>query len=129
MKGAEIVRPPVHRITLVQLALLVPLSLLIGAFDKVSAYSVTSGGLIAIIPQAWFAFQAFRRRGAGAARAIARSSYAGEIGKFFLSVAGFAVVFATVRPIDGAAVFAGYVAMLVIQITGSWWLLRQQAAK
>ncbi len=124
MPGAEIARPPVHRITLAQLALLVPICLVTAVFDKVIAYSMLSGGLIAIVPQAWFATVAFRRRGARSARAIARSSYAGEVGKFLLSVAGFAAVFAAVRPIDGLAVFVGYLAMLAIQITGSWLLLR-----
>ena len=124
MTGAEIKRPPVHRITLAQLAVLIPLCLLLLALDKVSAYSVLSGGLIAIVPQAYFAALAFRWRGARSARAIAHSSYAGEIGKFFLSVAGFAVVFAVLRPIDGPAVFAGYLAMLALQIFGSWLLLR-----
>jgi ATP synthase protein I len=123
MTGAEIARPPVHRITLAQLGLLVPLSLLLLALDKVVAYSVFSGGLIAIVPQAYFATLAFRWRGARSTRAIARSSYAGEIGKFFLSVAGFAVVFAALRPISGLAVFAGYLVMLAIQIFGSWLLL------
>jgi ATP synthase protein I len=123
MAGAEITRPPVHRITLAQLAALAPLCLLLLAYDKVCAYSVMSGGLIAVLPQAYFAALAFRWRGARSAQAIARSSYAGEVGKFLLSVAGFAVVFATVRPIDGLAVFAGYLAMLAIQITGSWLLL------
>ena len=123
MTGAEIARPPVHRITLAQLAALVPLCLLLLTYDKVCAYSVLSGGLIAILPQAYFAALAFRWRGARSAHAIARSGYAGEVGKFLLSVAGFAVVFAAVRPIDGLAVFAGYLAMLAIQITGSWLLL------
>jgi ATP synthase protein I len=122
--GAEIARPPVHRITLAQLALLVPTCLILTAFDKVCAYSLASGGLIAIVPQVYFASRAFRWRGASSARAIARSSYVGEIGKFLLSVAGFAAVFALVRPIDGLAVFAGYLAMLVVHITGSWLLLR-----
>jgi ATP synthase protein I len=123
MAGAEIARPPVHRITLAQLAVLVPLCLLLHATDEVRAYSVLWGGLIAILPQAWFATLAFRWRGARSARAIAHSGYVGEVGKFVLSVAGFAAVFATVRPIDGLAVFAGYLAMLAIQITGSWLLL------
>jgi ATP synthase protein I len=126
--GAEIARPPVHRITLAQLALLVTICLFLTAFDKVCAYSLASGGLIAIVPQAYFARQAFRWRGARSARAMARASYAGEIGKFLLSVAGFAVVFAMVRPIDGLAVFAGYLAMLAVHIIGSWLLLRQGPA-
>ena len=125
MAGAEILRPPVYRITLAQLAILVLLCLFLLASDKVRAYSVLSGGLIAILPQAYFAALTFRWRGARSARAIARSSYAGQVGKFLLSVAGFATVFVALRPIDAPAVFAGYLAMLVIQITGSWLLLRR----
>ncbi len=123
MAGAEIARPPVHRITLAQLAILLIVCPALLAYDQTVAMSAAAGGLIAIIPQAWFARLAFRRRGARSARAIARSSYAGETGKFMLSAAGFAVVFAMVRPINGLAVFAGYLAMLVIQIFGSWLLL------
>jgi ATP synthase protein I len=123
MAGGEIARPPVHRITLAQLALLVALCALSLALDTVFAYSVLSGGLIAIVPQAYFAVLAFRWRGARSARAIARSSYAGEVGKFLLSVAGFALVFAVLRPINGPAVFGGYLVMLILQIIGSWWLL------
>ena len=125
MKGAEISRPPVHRITLVQLAclLLICAGTLL-SLGEVFAVSVLCGGLVAILPQAYFAVRAFRWRGANAAKQIARSSYAGEIGKFVLSVAGFALVFAAVRPIEGAAVFSGYLAMLLLQIIGSWLLLR-----
>jgi ATP synthase protein I len=125
MAGAEILRPPVYRITLAQLVILVVLCLFLLASDKVRAYSVLSGGLIAILPQAYFAALTFRWRGARSARAIARSSYAGQVGKFLLSVAGFAAVFVALRPIDAPAVFAGYLVMLVIQITGSWLLLRR----
>jgi len=121
--GAEIARPPVHRITLAQLAILTLVCLPLMAYREVVALSLAAGGLIAIVPQAYFALLAFRWRGARSARAIARSSYAGEAGKFLLSVAGFALVFATVRPISGLAVFAGYLAMLAVQITGSWLLL------
>ena len=125
VKGAEIARPPVHRITLAQLVLLPLLCAGLWLFrGQVSAVSVLCGGLVAILPQAYFAARAFRWRGASAARQIARASYAGEIGKFILSVAGFALVFAAVRPIEGAAVFIGYLAMLLIQIIGSWLLIR-----
>ena len=126
MPGAEIARPPVHRITLAQLATLFTVCLALLAHDRTVAGSVAAGGLVAIIPQAYFAMLAFRWRGARSARAIARSSYAGETGKFLLSVAGFAIVFAMVRPISGLAVFAGYLAMLAIQIIGSWLLLSRK---
>ena len=129
MKGAEIARPPVRRITLAQLALLLSLCLCLLAFDKVVAYSMFGGGLIAIVPQAYFAALAFRWRGARSARAIAQSGYAGEVGKFLLSAAGFALMFAVVRPISGPAVFVGYLAMLLTQITGSWLLLTRSQPK
>ena len=125
MPGAQISRPPVHRITLAQIVVLTPLCLILLVIDKVVAYSVMSGGLIAVIAQAYFAILAFRWRGASSASAIARSSYAGEAGKFILSITGFAVVFALVKPIDGLAVFSGYLVMLSLQIIGSWLLLRQ----
>ena len=125
MACAEILRPPVYRITLAQLLVLVVLSLFLLTSDEVRAYSVFCGGLIAILPQAYFAALAFRWRGARSARAIARSSYVGQAGKFLLSVAGFAAVFTALRPIHAPAVFAGYLVMLVIQIAGSWLLLRR----
>lgn len=125
MTGAEILRPPIHRITLAQFIILVLLCLVLLASDRVLAFSVLSGGLVAILPQAYFAALAFRWRGARSARAIARSSYVGQVGKFLLSVAGFAAVFVALRPINAPAVFAGYLGMLVIQITGSWLLLRR----
>ncbi len=124
MNGAEIKRPPIHRITIAQLAILMPLCMLLLSGDKVRAYSLLCGGLIAVLPQAYFAARVFRRTGAQSAQAIARASYSGEIGKFELTAAGFAVVFAAVSPVDGLSVFIGYLIMLAIQITGSWLLLR-----
>ena len=124
MKGAEISRPPVHRITLAQIVILVPICTLILVLgENVFAVSMFCGGLVAILPQAYFAARAFRWRGVKAAQTIARTSFGAEIGKFMLSAAGFAAVFATVRPIDGLAVFVGYLTMLAVQITGSWLLL------
>lgn len=129
MNGAAITHPPVYRITLAQLALLVPFCLAALVFDTVAAYSVLSGGLVAIVPQAYFAALAFRWRGARSASNIARSSYAGEVGKFVLSIAGFGLVFALLRPINAPAVFMGYLLMLVTQISGSWWLLTRLQRK
>ena len=63
MVGAEIKRPPVFRITVAQLIVLASVSALLLMFDVVRAYSVLSGGLIAALPQAYFAARAFRWRG------------------------------------------------------------------
>ena len=124
MAGAEIERPRVYRITVVQLVVLAILYVSLFAVNKVLASSVLCGGLIAILPQAYFAAQVFRRSGARSARAVAHASYKGVVGKFIFSAAGFAAVFATLRPIDGLSVFAGYIVLLVVQFIGSWLLLK-----
>lgn len=124
MRGRGIARPPVFRVTLVQLVVLVSLCLILSLFDTIRAYSVLAGGLIAVLSQAYFAARVFRHSGAQSAQRIARSSYAGEVGKFALSVAGFAATFILVSPINGLGVFVGYLLMLTLQIIGSWRLLR-----
>jgi ATP synthase protein I len=128
MSGAKLPRPPAYRITLVQLAVLLVLGMaLAGAAYPLVAESLVLGGLIAVLAQAYFAWRVFRHTGAQAAQRIARESYVGEIGKFFLAVAGFALIFALYRPLAAWAVFAGYGTMIIIQVLGSWLLLRQAA--
>ncbi len=125
IRGAPISIPPVYRISLVQLLLLVPACVLLTFWDRVLGLSALCGGLVAVLPQAWFAARAFRIRGARRAREVARAVYAGEVGKFLLSAVGFAAVFTLLTPVSGLAVFGAYLMMLAIQITGSWRLLRQ----
>ena len=124
VRGAKIARPPAHRIAIVQIIVLVIAWWALNATNPVLAQSVVAGGLVAVVPQAYFAYRVFSRRGARAAQQIARASYVGEVGKFLLAVVGFALVFALLRPIEGWAVFAGYIGMLCIQLTGAWLLLR-----
>lgn len=119
-------RPPALKITLAQLAILLPAGLCMWAVaGTVGAFSLVSGGLVAVIPQAYFAAKALRWHRADAARAIAQAAYGAEIGKFLLSIAGFATVFALLRPIHGPSVFLGYIGMVAVQIVGSWWLIRR----
>ncbi|WP_162299977.1 ATP synthase subunit I [Kineobactrum sediminis] len=118
--------PPVHRIVLAQgLVLMLLCGLAWLAAGKVSALSVLSGSLVAIVPQVWFATKVFRQRGARAAPEIAKSALVGEVGKLVLSAAGFAAVFVLLRPVEAAGVFLGYIAMVAVQIIGSWMLLWQ----
>lgn len=129
MSGAQISRPPALRISVVQSLILLICVALSGFWDTVLALSVLLGGLIAVIPQAWFSYRVFHKRGARSARHIANASYAAEVGKFVLAIAGFGLVFAFVRPLVAWAVFAGYGVMLVIQIAGAWYLLRSASTR
>jgi ATP synthase protein I len=81
----------------------------------VIAYSVLIGGLIYIIPNMYFAFYAFRYRGAQAAQYVLMSFYRGEIGKFLLSSVGFAITFTLVQPLNLISVFSAYIALTIFQ--------------
>ena len=106
--GAAIAKPPLARLYAVQTGVLLLLSAGLLAIDTVTAYSVLLGGFISIAPNGYFARQAFRYRGALAARRIARSFYLGESGKFLLTATAFAVVFALVKPLHVVAFWAAY---------------------
>ena len=75
---------------------------------KVTGLSALLGGLIAWVPNTYFALRAFRHRGARAAQKIVRSFYAGAFGKMILTMAMFAVVFIKVKPLGALALFVGF---------------------
>lgn len=126
MTANRTIASSIHRIVLAQGIVVLPLCVLAWlAGGTTLVLLVLGGALVAIIPQAWFAAKVFRRRGARASVEIVRSALVGEVGKFALSAAGFAAVFVLLRPVEAAGVFLGYIAMLAVQLIGSWILLRR----
>jgi len=83
---------------------------------QVSGLSAMLGGLIAWLPNTYFALRAFRYRGARAAQKIVRSFYAGAFGKMILTMAMFAIVFIKVKPLSALALFIGFA---IVQ-TANW---------
>ncbi len=75
---------------------------------QLTGLSALLGGLIAWLPNTYFALRAFRYRGARAAQKIVRSFYAGAFGKMILTMAMFAVVFIKVKPLSALALFVGF---------------------
>ena len=108
-------RLPFHRLAvfpvlLVQLLVLLLLALVLWQWQgSVAGYSGLCGGLIAWLPNLYFAHKAFRFSGARAAQAIVRSVYAGEAGKLVLTAVLFALTFAGVKPLEPLAVFGVFV--------------------
>jgi len=108
-------RLPFHRLAvfpvlLVQLLVLLLLALVLWQWQgSVAGYSGLCGGLIAWLPNLYFAHKAFRFSGARAAQAIVRSFYAGEAGKLVLTAVLFALTFAGVKPLEPLAVFGVFV--------------------
>ncbi|MDH4870818.1 F0F1 ATP synthase subunit I [Pseudomonas sp. BN515] len=99
-------RQPVFPVLLVQLVVLLLAAVVLWQWrGTVAGYSGLCGGLIAWVPNLYFARKAFRYSGARAAQAIVRSFYAGEMGKLILTAVLFALTFAGVKPLDAPAVF------------------------
>ncbi|WP_339489122.1 F0F1 ATP synthase subunit I [Pseudomonas sp. EL_65y_Pfl2_R95] len=105
-------RLPFHRLPVFPVLVVQLMVVLIAAAvcwqwrGSVSGYSGLCGGLIAWLPNVYFAHKAFRFSGARAAQAIVRSFYAGEAGKLILTAVLFALTFAGVKPLDALAVFS-----------------------
>lgn len=84
-------RLPFHRwavfpVLLAQFVVLLLATLVLWQWKGVvSGYSGLCGGLIAWLPNVYFAWKAFRFSGARAAQAIVKSFYAGEAGKMILT--------------------------------------------
>lgn len=99
-------RLPVFPVLVVQLLVLLLSTLVLWQWQgAVAGYSGLCGGLIAWLPNMYFAHKAFRFTGARAAQAIVRSFYAGEAGKLILTAVLFALTFAGVKPLEALAVF------------------------
>ena len=107
--------PAVKKVALYQLALLLPASAVLLGWSSVVAYSVLLGGLIQIIPQAWFARQAFRYAGARRVQSIVSAMYWGETGKVVLSAVLFTATFLLVSPLSVGALFSSFVTMILVQ--------------
>jgi|TARA_B110000503_G_scaffold55036_1_gene88332 ATP synthase protein I len=107
--------PAVKKVALYQLALLLPAAVALLGWDAVVAYSALLGGLIQIIPQAWFALQAFRYAGARRVQSIVSAMYWGETGKVVLSAVLFTATFLLVSPLNVGALFSSFVIMILVQ--------------
>jgi len=99
-------RLPVFPVLITQLFVFVFVAVVLWQWlGAVAGYSGLCGGLIAWLPNMYFAHKAFRFSGARAAQAIVRSFYAGEAGKLILTAVLFALTFAGVKPLEALAVF------------------------
>lgn len=118
------VKHPALAVSLIQLAMLLPVSLVLVTVSKVVAHSVLLGGLLFILPNAYFTIYAFRYSAADSAERVTRAFYWGQFGKIVLTIAGFAVVLRLVQPLHMPALMAAYCLMIASQ-----WFLSCAVAK
>ncbi len=100
--------------------------LLGGLWGSSAAIGALAGGFIVWLPNCYFAYRAFRYRGARAARLIVRSFYAGVTGKIFLTASLFVMVFVYLKPLNALAVFAGFIAVQMFNWVVPLVVLRQK---
>ncbi|MCB1669508.1 MAG: ATP synthase subunit I [Gammaproteobacteria bacterium] len=109
--------PPVHRVIVAQLVATVLMALTFLVFSNViAAYSILIGGLVSAIPNAYFAVQAFRYRGARNAEKVVKSFRKGYFGKLGITIMLFAVTFTLVTTINEIALILGFV---IVQFVGT----------
>ena len=106
--------PPIQRVALCQLLILLPVCGIVSGFNVTLAGSIMVGGLIQIIPQAWYARQAFRYRGARQVNKIVRAMYWGESGKVILTAALFVTTFIVWKQLNFLAVFCAFTVMIPV---------------
>jgi ATP synthase protein I len=91
-----------------QLVLTLAISIALLFLDVVKAYSALTGGLIATIASAWFAYKVFRVSPESAAQTMLASAYMGEIYKIILTGALFICAFVLIKPISAAVLLITY---------------------
>ena len=123
MTVSNIKAPPIYIAFVIQfficvIAALVSLLLI----DLVAAYSILLGGLISIVPNGYFAWKAFRFRGARNTPLIVKSFYAGETGKLVMTGVLFALVFAGIRPLNELAVILSFIVTIIVGLAATAWV-------
>ena len=75
----------------------------------VSAGSALLGGLVFILPNAYFTSRAFRFQGARSAKKIVHSIYKAEVIKLASTAFLFVLVFYFIKPLDPFGLFAAFI--------------------
>ena len=116
----------ITRFWLLQLSLVLLLTVFcVIAFSNNSACSALLGGLVGIVPNAFFAIKLFKYQGARAAKQIVNSFYKGEALKIVLSIFLFTLVFIFCK-ITPLAFFASYVLVLMTHWFAPWIIVNKR---
>ena len=117
-------KPELLKATINQLAVLLLLVAMISITDKLMAVSALMGGLIQILPQAWFSWQAFKYAGASNVDKVVRSMYRGELGKVVMTATLFAILFTVDKQWNYIVLLTTFLAMIPLQ-----WFLTKKALR
>lgn len=114
------------RLWLVQLGVTLVFAMLVAiAYGANAALSALLGGMICIVPNAYFALKLFKYQGARSAKQIVNSFYKGEALKIIISIFLFTAVFIFFR-ITPLAFFGSYILILMTHWLTPWIIVNKQ---
>lgn len=123
---AQIPRPTVAPVIWAQIIVLLIVLTVTSIVDRAALPSALAGGMVALIPNIFFAWWMFRFRGARQAKRAVKAFYGAEAGKFGLTVVLFAASFAWVRPLNPIFIFVAYCVVLFVHWLSPWLLARKR---
>lgn len=94
-------------------------------YNTNAAISAMLGGLVCIIPNAYFASNVFKYQGARAAKQIVNSFFKGEALKLITSMLLFTAVFVLYR-VNPIAFFVSYIMVLMTHWITPWIIVNKQ---
>jgi ATP synthase protein I len=129
-------KPRRHQITYVPLARwliieftgLVVISLIWSLQSFLAGYSAFIGGLIFIVPNAWFVHRVYRYQGARQTRLMVGNLFRAESTKIALTAVFFAAVFTLMEPVHVPALLFTFAVMVVLG-TALRWLIRPRTQR
>ncbi|SFX40045.1 ATP synthase subunit I [Marinospirillum alkaliphilum] len=117
---ADLPLPPYKKLLLLQLLTALVLALLLEVSWKGSGLSALWGGMIALLPQAVFAYVMFRHRGARRIGKAVQQMFMAELLKFGLTVVLFVLVFVAVQPSNPISLLIAYSVVLMAHWLAPW---------
>lgn len=118
-------RLPLAQWLALELAIVAGLSLLWSLQSPVAGYSALAGGLIFVIPGAYFAHSMYRYEGASRAHLVVGNMFRAESRKLVLTAIMFAAVFILMESVVAPALLFTFAVMVVVG-TALRWILRPQ---
>ena len=111
---SRITRLPLVRWLAIEFSVIIILSLLWTIESRLAGYSAFLGGLIFVIPNAYFAHRMYRYEGARNARLMVGNMFRAESIKIALTAVFFAAVFILMEPVHVPALLFTFAVMVVM---------------
>lgn len=100
-----------------QIIVLTVSGLVVLALENAGFIAWLSGGILAIVCDAWFTFRAIASKRVRSSLVVVANAQRGILEKYFLAASGFACIFVIIKPHTPLLVFLGFGLMTVTQLS------------